>query len=115
MRYGTTVSYRDSQAATSTLTVLQQTPGVKHGHKCIAAPRKRSPHKLKRCTRTVALGSVTHRDSAGANRLHLTGRINGHSLKPGTYTLRATASLGQLTSRPLQAKFHIKKAPNKRH
>lgn len=86
--YGTTVSYRDSQAATTTFTVLQRRPGVR---------------------RTVAVGSFTHRDTAGSNSFRFTGRVNGHALSPGRYALRASASVGNLSSIPIEQGFRIAK------
>jgi hypothetical protein len=108
VRYGTTVSYSGSRAATTTLTVLQAQPGVKRGGKCVAPPRRPTKHKLARCTRTVVLGSFTHGDVAGLNRFRFTGRVSHHALKPGRYTLRATASVGGLNGQPVQASFRIK-------
>lgn len=57
----------------------------------------------------MALGSFSHRDLAGANRFRFTGRVRGRALNPGRYTLRATATLGGLTSRPIQLSFRIEK------
>jgi 6-phosphogluconolactonase (cycloisomerase 2 family) len=107
--YGATVSYRDSRAATTTLTVLQAQPGVKSRGKCVAPPRRPSKHKLTHCTRTVGLGHFTHSDVAGVNRFRFTGSVGGRALKPGRYTLGATASVGALNSRPVQASFRINK------
>ena len=105
----TDVTYTDSEAATTTLTVLQSRPGVKRGHGCAAAPRRRPKGvKLKRCTRTMALGHFVMHDSAGETmRLRFHGRVGGHLLKPGHYTVRAVASLAGLTSAPVQTGFRI--------
>jgi len=108
VRYGTTVSYRDSVAAVTTFTVRQSLAGVKRGKRCTAPPKRSGTHKLKRCTRTVTLGTFTHRDHAGVNRIHFTGRVHGHTLKPGRYTLRAIATLNRLASKPVQAGFRVK-------
>ena len=84
---GATVSYTDSQASTTTFTVLQSQPGRtnKQGV-CVKPPRK---PRGKRCTRLVAIGSFTHIDTAGANGFHFTGRVGGQKLKPGAYRLQA--------------------------
>jgi hypothetical protein len=92
---GTDVSYSDTQAGTSTLSVLAPTPGVRIGHACSAPPRRRvKGRRYRRCVRYVKLGSFTHADSAGANRLHFTGRLRGRRLPPGSYRLSATPRNG---------------------
>jgi hypothetical protein len=108
VRYGTTVSYRDSQAAAAAFTVLQAQPGVKRGRRCVAPSRNKSMRKLKRCQRTVALGRFSHGDVAGADSFHFTGRVGGRALNPGRFTLRATASIAGISSKPVQANFRIK-------
>jgi len=88
---GTAVSYSDSQAATSTLVVQQRRAGVRRGKSCIAPPRHRKRnHHYSRCIRYTTLGSTTHRDSAGANYMHFSGRLRGHKLLPGGYRLTLT-------------------------
>ncbi len=88
---GTTVSYSDSQTATTTFTVLRRAPGVRSGHACIAPPRrrKRGRHYVS-CARYVAVGSFTHADSAGVERFRFSGRVDGRKLSPGAYRLTAT-------------------------
>jgi hypothetical protein len=103
---GTTVSYTDSQVATTTLTILQSQPGHRTpGGACVKPALK---HHEKRCTRVVALAHFARADGAGANRLHFTGRINGRRLQPGRYELRATArNAFGLVSRPVVDEFRI--------
>ena len=105
---GATVSYTDSQAATTTFTVLGETarPQEQSGrlHK---PPRK--PHG-KPCARSVRIASFTHTDGAGANSFHFTGRVNGHRLTPGGYELQAVArNASGLTSKPVVTGFHVNK------
>jgi hypothetical protein len=88
-KYGAKVSYRDSQAATTTFTVLLETSGRKQGKSC-KKPSGRNKHG-KRCTLLVKVGSFTHTDTAGANSLHFSGRIKGEKLPAGTYELQAVA------------------------
>lgn len=54
------------------------------------------------------VGSFTHADLAGTNRLHFTGRVKGKPLHIGRYRLRALSrnAAGQ-TSRALTADFRI--------
>ena len=86
---GTMISYRDTVAATTHFQVLR----------CIA---KRHP-----CTRLRAVGTFSHQDRVGANRLRFTGRLHGNALTAGPYVLRATAVLNQKQSKPDSATFTI--------
>ena len=81
---GMKITYNDSQASRMTFTVLQALPGVKRGKRCVAPPKR----KRSNCTRIVIKGSFTHNDSKGTNTVHFTGRVRGHKLAPGSYTLR---------------------------
>jgi hypothetical protein len=81
---GTTVSYQDSDAASTTVTVLKRTLGHLRAGKCLTGGAG------KRCTRTVALGSFVHDDTAGADQFHFSGRIAGHPLPPSSYLLALT-------------------------
>ena len=88
-RTGATISYRDSQAATTTFTVQRPRAGRRSGRKCVK-PNKRNRGR-RHCTRFVRTGRFTHKDTAGVNRFHFTGRLRGHKLRPGKYRLRAVA------------------------
>jgi 6-phosphogluconolactonase (cycloisomerase 2 family) len=107
---GATISYNDSQAATTTFAILRATAGVRSGKRCIAPPRHPAKRrKAKRCTRLVAVGSFTHIDRAGSNRLPFSGRLHGHKLAPGSYTLTATPALGKLVGQTASTHFTIKR------
>ncbi len=89
-KYGATVSYRDSQAATTTFTVLRVSSGRRQGKSC-RRPSRSNQHG-KRCTLLTALGSFTHTDTAGtAVKLHFSGRLKGKRLAHGAYRLQAVA------------------------
>jgi hypothetical protein len=78
---GTTVSYRDSAAATTTLSVLAIPTKT-----CTRAQRRR-----RQCViRGRLIGKFAHHDRAGVNRFHFSGRVGGHALKPGRYRLVAS-------------------------
>ena len=95
-RQRTTISYRDSQAAHTTIKV----------QRCASRPRRGPPRAARRCTRYVTVGSLTHTDSAGINRVVLTRRLRGRALKAGRYRLVAVArnSAGQ-ASAPVRISF----------
>ena len=102
------MSYTDSQASTTTFTVLQSQPGRtnKQGV-CVKPPRK---PRGKRCARLVTIGSFTRIDTAGANGFHFTGRANGRKLKTGGYQLQAIArNAAGLSSTPVGTSFRVKK------
>jgi len=56
----------------------------------------------------VTVATFTHTDSAGANRLHFSGRVHGRRLAPRAYRLTATPrnSAGK-SGRPVSATFTI--------
>jgi hypothetical protein len=83
---GTTISYSDSQAATTTFTVLKPQIGVKNKRGSCVTPTRRK--RGTRCTRYVKIGSFTHSDLAGLNSFHFTGRVRGRKLTPGNYELQ---------------------------
>lgn len=86
---GTTVTYTDSQAATTTFTVLR---AVRRGSR----------------TRYIQVAIFRHGDALGANRVSLKRRLNRHKLRPGQYRLKAIA-LGPLgkPGRPAVTTFRV--------
>ncbi len=88
-KYGAKISWRDSQVATTTFTVLRESAGRKQGRSC-KKPSKHNRHG-RRCTLLTKLGGFTHADTAGANSLRFSGRLKGRKLPPGVYELQAVA------------------------
>lgn len=107
-RRGASISYADSEVATTTFTVLSVRSGFRVGSRCLAKAPRHHKGKLKSCTREVSLSGFTHADAAGANRFKFTGRLKNHALAPGRYLLRAVArnAAGQ-SSRPLTLAFRV--------
>jgi Bacterial Ig domain len=103
-RTGTDVSYRDTQAAITTFTVVQSRRGIRRGRRCVKA---RHGQRGRRCTRKVALGSFTHRDVVGANSFHFTGRVRRKKLKPGSYRLEAVPRIRGRNGHAISAGFRI--------
>lgn len=107
---GTRVGYVDTQAATTTFTVLHVERGYRVGSKgsCKAAPRHGKPPKGSRsCALSVKVGSFTHADGAGSNNFTFSGRLGGRPLAAGSYSLQVTPRLASLTGRTLTAGFTI--------
>jgi hypothetical protein len=88
-KYGTKISYRDSQVAKTTLTVFKKSSGRKPGRVC----ERRSARNRhgKHCTLFTKVGSFTHADKAGANSFHFSGRLKGKKLLAGGYELEVVA------------------------
>jgi len=85
-----TISYRDSVAATTRFDVFRT---VRAGKR----------------TRSISFGSFTHRDRAGSTTtLHFSGRLRGHALAVGSYTLKASPSLFGHRGRALSVRFAIR-------
>jgi hypothetical protein len=101
---GTTISYRDSLAATTTFAVLRAVTGHKKGRRCVAGSPRR--HQ-KRCTRYVSVGSFTHADTGGNARVRFTGRLRGRKLKPSRYRLTLTPKANGKAGRTVTLAFRI--------
>jgi hypothetical protein len=87
---GTTVSYTDTQAATTTFIVRRPLgSGVLSHGRCVAPPHG-SARRGRRCTRVSTVGTFAHVDVAGPNRFRFTGRVRGRALQPGSYQLVST-------------------------
>jgi hypothetical protein len=107
---GAKVSYTLNVAASVLFTVQQRLPGRREGHgkKPRCAPLGKTKRTAHRCTRTVTLpGSFTQAGASGANSLHFSGRLNGHKLRPGAYTLVATPSANGKSGRAISTTFRI--------
>jgi hypothetical protein len=81
-----TIQYMDSQAATSTFTVLAR----RGGH-------------------YVAIRRYRHRDIAGANHFRLSAALAGHPLAPGRYRLTARPALAGTRGATLTVNFRIRR------
>ena len=84
---GTTISYLESTAATTTFTVLRLVTGHTQGGRCPAGPAGR---RQRRCVLRVPVGIFRHADLAGDVRVRFSGRVRGHKLKAGRYLLVLT-------------------------
>jgi hypothetical protein len=108
MRTGTTVSYVNTQASTTTFVVKRERAGFRRGRRCVARRPAGAP-RPKRCTRLVRAGSFTHADEAGRVSFRFSGRVGGRKLRPGRYRLRATAQNALGRSAPLSKRFRVRR------
>jgi uncharacterized repeat protein (TIGR01451 family) len=106
---GTTVSYKVTQASTTTFTLYRRAAGVRKGKRCVAPPKKAPNKKPKRCTRLLKLRTFTRLDAAGPVSFHFSAKVKEKKLKPGRYRLQAVARNGTGPSKPVKADFTIKK------
>jgi hypothetical protein len=104
---GAFVSYKDSQAATTTFTVQSRILGFRSGRRCVAKRPRGQRGKPKRCTRYRSVGSFKHKDRAGSNRFHFSGRVKHRGLHAGRYRLRAVALTGGVKSKARTTNFRI--------
>ena len=89
---GTTIRYTDTLAGRTTFRVLRCT------------------RKHRRCRKLV--GSFSHLDRVGKNRLHFTGLLRGHALAPGRYQLRLFSTLAAQHSNTITGSFTILARPS---
>jgi streptogramin lyase len=87
---GSALSFTLSEAASVKALVAAARPGRKTHGSCVGVSKsnRRSPH----CRRYVEVGSLGYRALKGANRFAFSGRVGGHSLKPGEYRLTLVAT-----------------------
>jgi hypothetical protein len=86
---GTHVFYKLSEPATTTFTVERKGAGHKKKGKCVSG---RAKHGQKACTLyTRVKGKIVRGSGAGLSSFRFMGRLNGSSLKPGSYRLVASA------------------------
>jgi hypothetical protein len=110
LKPGTFVTYRDTQASATELTVLEPRSGVLSSAKhCVAPPRKPSTHahRAKSCVRYVRVGGFWRLDGAGLNRFHFSGRLGRSRLSPGRYRLQAVPVFGGVRGPGATANFRI--------
>jgi Concanavalin A-like lectin/glucanases superfamily len=102
------ISYTDTQAAFSTLSVLSAHAGVVKKGRCVKlANGKAAAKKAKRCTAYVLLGHFTHADRAGSNKFAFTA-LSRLKLAPNRYWLAATPSTHGQVGRTISTTFTIK-------
>ncbi len=104
---GTTVSYTETDPATTTFTVERRSPGRRNRGSCVRPTKRNRTHR--RCTRWIKVGRFTHNGGAGSNEFHFTGRLGGHKLQAGKYRLQAIPRNPAGTGAAVDAGFKVKK------
>jgi hypothetical protein len=104
---GATITYTDTQAATTRFQVLAPQPGIVRGRRCVAVTGHAGSRGQHACTRYVSVGSFRHKDRAGSNAVRFSGREHGRKLAPGRYRLQATPRSPGHTGRTVTRTFTI--------
>lgn len=105
---GTQISYTATDEGQTSFVVIKGIPGVKRGRQC-ATGRKKVKQGGKPCTvfGEDLVGEFSVNNEQGANAYHFSGRVGGHTLKPGTYRLQATPETDGIYGRTLKTTFTV--------
>ena len=91
-KLGSSLSFRLSEPAAATVTVLRELPGRKSGRRCLAPRKGVRIKRSARCTRTVQVGVVKlAKGRVGTNTVELTRRFGKGTLKPGAHRVAVDA------------------------
>ncbi len=89
---GTKFRFTLSAPAKLRIAITRSLPGLRHGHSCVAPSARLRRAHAKRCTRTLAVGTLTRAHEAnGAGSIVFSGRIGRRALHAGTYRATLTA------------------------
>jgi Concanavalin A-like lectin/glucanases superfamily len=100
------ISYIDTQAARSTLTILVSNPGARRGKGCVEPSAQKPDHRAMHCTDYLSLGSFSHADRAGRNRFRFAGFV-GRKLPLGQYRLAVTPRAHGAVGRTVSVSFKV--------
>jgi hypothetical protein len=105
-RTGTRVRYTLNLPATVRFTIQRSSSGRRAGARCVKPSR--ANRKRKACSRLASVpGTFRRKRSAGADGFRFTGRLGGHTLRPGRYQLVATPTDNGHARQPTRASFRI--------
>jgi hypothetical protein len=105
---GTTVRFTLSVPATLTITITRVAPGLLSGHSCLAPSPQLTQAHANRCTRTIAVFTLTNSNKPeGAGTIALGGRVGGRRLSPGAYRAVLSASNAGGQSSPITLGFIV--------
>jgi hypothetical protein len=80
-----------------------------NGRTCTALKaHQRRPAHARACTAAVKVGTFTHQDRAGANRVAFNGRLRGRLLATGSYELQAAPTLDGVHGKLVSVRFTVK-------
>jgi len=102
-----TFTYSLDKAAATTITLARMQKGRKVGRACKKQTRKN--RKKRSCTMFVTVGKLTQSGAAGRNTLTFSGKLGGRKLAPGIYRATAVATNSGGASKPVMAKFVVRR------
>lgn len=107
VRVGTTIRWRLSEAAATTLTFQRQLPGKRVGGRCVKATGANAAKP--NCKLLRNKGAVSVDGKAGANKLGFQGKFSGGKLSPGRYrvAVQARDSAGQRSATKFSRAFTV--------
>jgi hypothetical protein len=105
---GTVVRFTLSAPATLRIAIARRVPGLRRGRKCVNPTRRLRRARLKRCTRSALVGTLTRSvEPKGADRIALTGGVGRRQLGSGAYKAVLSASNTGGHSKPVSLNFVI--------
>jgi hypothetical protein len=105
-RTGTRVRYTLNLPATVRFTIQRSSSGRRAGARCVKPSRANRNRKA--CSRLASVpGTFRRKRAAGADGFSFTGRLGGHTLRPGRYRLVATPTENGHARPPTRASFRI--------
>jgi hypothetical protein len=105
-----TISYTESEAATTKLSFKGTFKGYRHKgkKKCtVLKPGHRKPKHTNSCKASKVVGAISHTDTAGANTISFSGKLHGFPLPVGSYTVSATPTASGLTGTTVTGRFKV--------
>jgi hypothetical protein len=88
-----------------TIALARQAPGKRSGGSCVRPTRRLA--RARRCTRSIAAGTLTRRAGAGANAVPFSGRVGRRALAPGSYRATLTATADGRAGAPRALSFRV--------
>jgi hypothetical protein len=100
-------SYSLDKAASVVISLARVRKGRKVGRACRKQTRKN--RRKRSCTMFVTVGKLTRSGVAGRNTLAFSGKLAGRKLAPGVYRATAVARNSGGASKPVTAKFAVRR------
>jgi hypothetical protein len=105
-RRASTIRFRLTEAATTTIAVQRAQTGRRVRGKC--RKRTRGNRRRAKCTRYVTLGNIKVNGKKGTNSRRFNGKLRGKRLRPGRYQLAASAvDIGGNSSKRATKRFRV--------
>jgi hypothetical protein len=105
---GTAFRFSLSEPAAVKIVIQRSSAGLRNGGRCVAPSAKLRRRHARRCSRTVALGTLTRaRENQGKESIAFSGRLGSKPLSPGAYKAILTAAAAGVISAPVTLTFTV--------